>query len=122
MNCSRCNNEIAEDEIYVYQGKILCEDCLMDIGASTKECDPWATYVDTRTRKQHGETGTASLTQIEANIYELVKSKGRATRNEIMKELNLSEIELDLQLRPLMHSELIKEHSEGGLMYLITIG
>ena len=122
MNCSRCNRELSENERYLHQGKVFCEDCLMDIGLSIKECDPWATFVDTSARKRHGETGTAGLSLIEAKIYEFVKNKGRATRQEVMKSLDLSETDLKAQLLPLMHSELLKEHSEGGQMYLIPIG
>ena len=119
--CTRCDREISEDQSFVYQGKVLCEDCLMDIGLSAKECDPWATYVDTRTRERLGLKGTEGLTEIEKKVYEFVKSKGRATREEVMKNLGLSELDLKAQLVPLMHSELIKEHSEGGTMYLIPI-
>lgn len=122
MNCSRCNRELSENQSYVYQGKVFCEDCLMDIGLSIKECDPWATFTDTSARKRHGETGTAGLTETEAKIYEFVRNKGRATRQEVMKSLGLSELDLKAQLLPLMHSELLKEHSEGDEMYLIPIG
>jgi len=122
MNCSRCNRELSEDQSYVHQGKVFCEECLMDIGLSIKECDPWSTYTDTSARKRHGETGTAGLTESEAKVYNFVKSKGRATREEVMKHLSLSESDLKAQLLPLMHSELIKEHGENGEMYLIPIG
>ncbi len=122
MNCSRCNRELSENQRYVYRDKVFCEDCLMEIGLSIKECDPWATYTDTSARKRHGQTGAAGLTEMEARIYEFVKGKGRATREEVMKNLGLSESDLKAQLVPLMHSELVKERSEGDIMYLIPIG
>ncbi len=122
MNCSRCKRELAENQRYVYQGKVFCEDCLMEIGLSIKECDPWATYTDTSARKRQGQTGAAGLTETEARVYEFVKSQGRATREEVMKNLGLSEPDLKAQLVPLMHSELVKERSEGDIMYLIPIG
>lgn len=121
MKCSRCHRELPEEQSYVHQGKIFCEDCLMDIGLSSKQCDPWSTYIDTSARKRHGEKGAAGLTEIETKVYEFVKTRGRATRQEVMKSLNLSELDLKFQLIPLMHSDLIKEHSEGGEMYLIPI-
>ncbi len=121
MNCSRCNRELSESQSYVHQGKIFCEDCLMDIGLSTKECDPWATFIDTSTRKRHGEKGAAGLTETETKIYEFVKSRGRATRQEIMNKFSLSEPDLNAQLVPLKHSELIKELGESGQMYLTSI-
>ena len=122
MKCSRCNREISEDQRYVHQGKVLCEDCLMDIGLSIKECDPWATYVDTHTRERMGLKGAEGLTEMEKKVYEFVKSKGKATREEVMEKFSLSELDLKAQLITLMHSELVKEHSEGDQMYLIPIG
>jgi predicted HTH transcriptional regulator len=94
----------------------------MDIGLSVRECDPWATYVDTRARERQGLQGAEGLTEMERKVYEFVKGKGRATREEVMGNLSLSESELLVQLVPLMHSELVKEHGEGGKMYLIPIG
>lgn len=122
MNCSRCGRELSEEQSYVHQHKVFCEDCLMDIGLSIRECDPWATYVDTRTRERSGLKGAEGLTEVEKKVYEFVKSKGRATREEVMEKFNLSEADLQAQLTPLMHSELVKERGEGDQMYLIPIG
>ncbi len=61
------------------------------------------------------------LLAIDSSEVELSQSKGRATRQEVMKRLDLSELDLKEQLIPLMHSELLKERSEGGEMYLIPI-
>lgn len=122
IKCSRCNRELTENESFVHQGKVFCEDCLMDIGLSIKECDPWATFVDISARKRHGEKGSAGLTDNEAKIYEFVKKQGKATRLEVIKYLGLSEGDLNFLLIPLMHSELLKERSESGEMYLIPVG
>jgi hypothetical protein len=121
LQCSRCHRELTEAQSYVNQGKIYCEDCLMDIGLSIKECDPWATYVDTSGRKRHGEKGAAGMTDIEAKIYAYIKGRGKATRQEVMQSFGLSEADLMLQLLPLMHDELIKERGEGGQMYFVPI-
>ena len=121
MNCSRCNRPLTEEQSYVYKDKIMCEDCLMDVGLSLKECDPWATYIDTNARLRHGQTGIAGLTELESRVYSFVKTKGRATRQEVMTNLGLSEKELEAQLIALMHSELVKEGSESGRQYLLPI-
>jgi len=121
MKCSRCGKELTEDQSYVYQGRVMCEDCIMDVGLSLKECDPWATYVDTSARKRRGLTGTAGLTEMETKVYDIIKSKGRATRHDLMKGLVLTEPELEAQLTSLMHSELVKEMSEAGKRYLVPI-
>jgi DNA-binding CsgD family transcriptional regulator len=121
MKCSRCSKEITEDQSYVYQGKVMCEDCVMDVGLSLKECDPWASYVDTSARKRHGATGAAELTEAEIKVYDLVKAKGKATSQEIMEALSLSQEDLNSQLVTLMHAELVKEMGEAGNRYLVPI-
>jgi hypothetical protein len=121
MNCSRCNKVISEDQSYVYNGKVMCEDCVMDVGLTLKECDPWATYVDTSARKRHGSTGTAELTDLEARTYELIKARGRASRSEVMDNLKLTERDLDAQLIALMHLDMVKEIGEAGKRYLVAV-
>jgi hypothetical protein len=121
MQCSRCQRELTEDQSYVNKGKIYCEDCLMDIGLSVQECDPWATYVDTAGRKRHGEKGADGMTALETRIYDYIKGRGRATRPEVMKEFGLDENELSRQLLPLMHADLVKERAEDGQQYLVTL-
>ena len=121
MICSRCGREITEEQAYVHQHNVFCEDCLMDIGLTIKECDPWSTYVDTRTRERAGLTGAEGLSETEQKVYEFIKSQGRATRAEVMANLALSEVDLKSQLVSLMHSDLIKELGEGDEMYLIPV-
>lgn len=121
MNCSRCGRELTEEQRYVYQDKVLCEDCLMDTGLSTRECDPWATYIDTSSRKRQGLTGSAGLTELEAKVYQFIKGKGKVTREEVRQNLGLSELDLRAQLVTLMHAELVKERGEGGQLYLTPI-
>ncbi len=99
----------------------MCEDCVMDLGLSLQECDPWATYVDTSARKRRGLTGAAGLTELETKVYDIIKSEGKATRNQITKALSISDTELEAQLTSLMHSELVKEMGEAGKRYLVPI-
>jgi len=59
----------------------------MDIWLSIGECDLWATYVDTRTRNRLGLQDAVDRTEMERKVYELVKSRGKVTREEVMVEL-----------------------------------
>ena len=71
MKCSRCSREITEEEAFAYEGKELCEDCLMEIGLHPKECEPWATYLATRERT--GMKSAEGLTDLESdNRLELI--------------------------------------------------
>jgi hypothetical protein len=121
MKCNRCGREIAEDETYSHKGQALCEDCYIDVISPDKECDPWGTYLSTRERQSAGVKGKGGLSEIQTKIYELVRSQGGVTREEVMTKLGLSVSALELQLRVLMHAELVKERSEGSTMYLIPV-
>ncbi len=121
MKCSRCGKELTAEQAYVYQGRVMCEDCIMEAGLTLKQCDPWASYVDTAARKRRGMTGAAGLTEGEAKLYDLIKAKGRLTRDQAMKELGLSPEDLQERLVSLMHSELVKESGEAGQVYLVPI-
>lgn len=121
MNCSRCGRQLTEDNAYNFQGRPICEDCMMDAGLSPHECDPWATYVDEADRLRHGVKGSAGLTETGTRIYTFVKEKGKATRPEVSTAVGLSETELDEQLTSLMHNELVKEVSDGKSQYLMAI-
>ncbi len=122
MKCNRCGREIPADESFSHQKQTLCEDCYIEVmSAQEKTCDPWATYLSTRTRERAGQKGEEGLTDMEKKIYEFVRSKGRATRQEVMAKFALSAQDLDPQLSVLMHAELVKEHSEAGTMYLIPL-
>lgn len=121
MKCDRCSREIKEGESYSYQGRTVCEDCYMELGLHVEGCDPWATYTATRTREQEKLTGTEGLTELQKKVYGLVKEKGRVTRDDVKLALLLSEEELDAQIAALMHSELVKERSEGDQYYLIPV-
>ncbi len=51
VQCSKCNVEFDEDKLmqhpnkmYVYKGKALCEDCLIDLGVVPDTAEPWYVY------------------------------------------------------------------------------
>ncbi len=121
MECSRCHRRLTKDETYVHQGKTFCDDCLMEIGLTAWQCDPWATYVDKRTRARQGVKGSEGLTDAERAVYDLVKNRRRMTRAEVTADLGISETDLRLQLLPLLHADLVKECAEGGELYLVAI-
>ncbi len=117
MKCSRCGREISEEQAYPYQGKPLCEDCLMEVGLHPKGCDPWASYLATK-----GGSGAEGLSELQKKVQDYIKKQGKASRAEVKEHFSLSEADLDAQLTPLLHSELVKERSEGGQNYLVPVG
>ncbi len=54
IKCEKCDREFKEEEarqypnkVRVYRGKLICEDCLVDMGVSLNEADPYWTYIQT---------------------------------------------------------------------------
>ncbi|MFC1945789.1 hypothetical protein ACFLW1_01165 [Chloroflexota bacterium] len=116
MNCNRCGREISQEQSYAHQGKLVCEECLMEIGLHPHECEPWSTYLAS---KEQG--ATAALTEAQREVYEYIKAQGKAARDDLKNKFRLSEEALDAATGPLMHKELVKEHAEGGQQFLIPI-
>ncbi|MFC1958342.1 hypothetical protein ACFLV6_00245 [Chloroflexota bacterium] len=51
VKCEKCERDFKDDEameypgkVYVHKGKVTCEDCLIDMGVSLDEADPYAIY------------------------------------------------------------------------------
>jgi ribosome-binding protein aMBF1 (putative translation factor) len=121
MKCEKCGREISADQVYTHQGQTLCDDCYLEARTHPRECDPWATYLATHTRERMGQQGVEGLTDLQKTVYELIKGKGKVTRDDVIRHFNLSEAEMDAQMLPLMRLELVKEHSEGDKLYLLLI-
>ncbi len=119
MECHRCSREITEDEAYAHQGQVYCDDCLMEIGLHAGRCEPWASYLAGKERV--GKSGAEGLTELQKKVYQFIKDGGKTTRDEIKTRLGISEVELDAQLSPLMHSELVKERGEAGNLFLVAV-
>ncbi|MEE8420859.1 MAG: hypothetical protein V3R92_05305 [Dehalococcoidales bacterium] len=119
MKCHRCGREITEDEAYAHQEQVYCDDCLMEIGLHAGRCEPWASYLAGKERA--GKSGAEGLTELQKKVYRFIKDGGKTTRDEIKTTLSLSEEELDAQLSPLMHSELVKERGEAGSLFLVAV-
>ena len=119
MKCNQCGREVSGNERYEYLGKTLCEDCYIDMRYPAKACDPWAVYSATRSRQNEGLKDTDGLTELQREIYDFIRSHGKATREELIKNLNLAESELQTHLAILRHCELIKGYKEGSKIYLV---
>ena len=119
LKCNRCGREVPAEDSYQHLGEALCEDCYIDIRYPAKACDPWAVYSATRSRESAGLEGTEGLTEQQRKIYEFVKRKGKVTREEILANFNIQEMELQTNLATLRHCELVKGRKEGNCVYLV---
>ncbi|MBN1323604.1 MAG: hypothetical protein JW986_06345 [Methanotrichaceae archaeon] len=115
--CENCESSV--DETLEYEGRNLCEDCYLDAASRIRACDPWGEHSKKTFREQHGLKGTDGLTDQQAEIYRLIESKGKATREEIQAALGISPMELENQFALLRHCQLIKGRREGDLVYIV---
>ena len=118
MQCERCGLLFKEDETYNFHGKILCEDCYFYITNPPKACDPMAVSSALSIRKQLGQSGISGLTKLQKAIYNTIEVRGKITREELAKIVNLKPEELDQQFAILRHCELVRALKEAGKVYL----
>jgi len=119
IKCARCGSEVAREDLYHHRNQELCEDCYMGALQAPKTCDVVAVQHAVKHRQASGQSGTEGLLDIQKNIYELIKRKGRASRAEVMEELGLPEWELDKQIAVLRHCELVKGRKDQDGIFLV---
>jgi hypothetical protein len=119
VKCDRCHRETPAKASFSHLNQTLCEDCYLDVMNPAKPCDPWAVYLATRSRESSGLKGTEGLTPRQKSIYELVRSSGKVTAEEVKKKLALSESALQTEIAVLRHCELVAGRKEGNTVYLV---
>lgn len=117
VKCERCGVELAENEVTLYQGKSLCEDCCFDLMNPPRTCDPTAVSSTLMVRKQLGQTGTEGLSELQKRIYDLIANKGPISCEDVMKTLNLTPQVLEREFAVLRHCELLRGFKENGVIY-----
>ena len=119
IKCNNCGKEIHEDEVFSTEGKTLCEDCYIDIGHRIRVCDPWGERSKKVFRKSHGLEGTDGLTEQQKEIYEYIRDRGKATREELHERFQIPLPELENQFAILRHCQLLKGKKEGDQVYIV---
>jgi len=118
MQCQRCGLLLKENENYDFHGKVLCEECCIYELNPPKACDPTAVAFALSIRKQLGQSGTDGLTDLQQRICSVIEQKGKITKDELLKILNIKPEELERQFAILRHCELIRGSKEGDKLYL----
>jgi hypothetical protein len=119
VRCQNCSKPVPEDDVFISEGKTLCEDCYIDAGHRIRVCDPWGERSKRVFRESHGLEGTDGLTDLQKEIYEFIQDKGKATRAELMERFKLPAIEMENQFAILRHCQLLKGRKEGETVYIV---
>ncbi len=120
MECEKCGIEIPEEEVFRHGGKNYCEDCFVEIRSIPKTCDPMKVRSARLTRQLTGQGEANGLLPVQQNIYNFVKEKGKAKREEIMENFELTEEDLQKHVAVLRHCELIRAAKIGQEVYITT--
>ncbi len=118
MRCDKCQAEVPEVEIHEHAGKKLCEDCYIAALTRPQPCDPAAVSAARASRQLQGHRGAEGLTPLQRKIYEYLKEKGKATREEVAAYMGMPWEELEKQFAILRHCELARAFKEGDTIYL----
>jgi len=117
--CQGCGCEVSSEEIYVMDNLALCDDCHLERSHRVKTCNPLATYSAKRFQESDGLEAEERLNDKQKQIYSFIKSKGKATFQEISSHVNISQTETENQLAILRHLELTKGKKEGNKIYIV---
>jgi uncharacterized membrane protein len=119
VKCAKCEAAIQEGEEFSYCGQILCEDCYIRVLNPPKACDVAAVQAAKSHRAKAGLTGTEGLTELQKDIVNYVKERGKVTRAELLEHFGISEGEGDRLFAVLRHCEVLKGRKEGTVIYVV---
>ena len=111
MECERCHDEIPEGEEMEHYGRVLCEDCYMDLLSPAKTCDPWAVH---SAKKMMKDGGKIELNPLQERLIRTLGEKGPMAPEALAQALGIKETDLEREIAPLRHMEKIRAELKDG--------
>jgi hypothetical protein len=108
---------ISVEEQHILDGVTFCDYCYLEVTNPVKACNPLVVYSAKHFQEQGGPEAVAMLNEQQRAIYEFIKSRGKATSQEIMNHFNLSEVGVTNKFAFLRHLGLTKGKKEGKNVY-----
>lgn len=115
MQCDRCSASIDDGEERELNGRILCEDCCMDLMSPLKACDPWAVYSAKSFARNQG--GNLNHNPIQERIFNILKD-GPIEPAILSERLKIKATELERELAVLRHMEKIRGELRDGKRFI----
>jgi len=110
--CDRCKAAIPEGEERNHHGRILCEDCCMDLLSPAKACDPWAVYSAKSFTRNQGNA--PQVNPVQQKILDLLGKEGPTEPAMLSDRLQLKMADLERELAALRHMEKIRGELRDG--------
>ncbi|MFH0787647.1 MAG: hypothetical protein V2B13_08520 [Pseudomonadota bacterium] len=111
MECEKCRDQIEPGDEKEWHGRILCEDCYMDVLSPARTCDPWAVHSAKSLQK---EGGPMPVNPIQARILTYLQESGGAEFPWIVERLQIKPSDLERELAALRHMEKIRGELREG--------
>ncbi len=114
MRCDNCNSEIEPGEEKEHHGKVLCEDCYMDVLSPVRTCDPWAVHSAKSFEKHSGKP--PDTTPIQNEILLILKETGGLEPKSLLEKLKgkITYKELEREFSSLRHMEKVRAEKKGN--------
>jgi len=103
MNCDQCKAHIKKGDEREHLGKILCEDCYMEVLSPAKPCDPWAVYAAKSMTDDRSQ-----LTNLQKKILAVLQETNGIELESLASRLDLHLRDLERELSTLRHMEKIR--------------
>ena len=112
MKCERCHDVIPEGEEREHYGRVLCEDCYMDVLSPLKACDPWAVHSAKSFSKD--ERYVLNLNENQQKILDILKEKEPMEIKSLLEALRIKETDLERELATLRHMGKVRGELRNG--------
>lgn len=119
MKCDRCGQDVEQGEEREHLGKIVCEECYMDILSPVRTCDPWAVH-SAKSFEQHMGSNVA-LSPVQSEILKILEETGGVERDQLLERLKgrIGPSQLEREFATLRHMEKVRaEKRENGKVFL----
>ena len=112
MRCDRCGEQIPDGEEMEHFGRMLCEECYMQVLSPARACDPWAVRsAQTLSQIDGADTG---LSQAQTSILQVLEETGGIETGALADRLQMKLPELERELATLRHMEKIRGQMRAG--------
>lgn len=121
QKCVKCDAEISDDDVYMIDGKVYCDDCsiMLSMQRTLRKCDPIAVRSAVTARKSAGQSGMDGLTPQQKKIYDFIEINKGATVKQITEQFDMLSEEVDIALTVLRHLELCKGEKRSDGVYMV---
>jgi len=116
VRCERCGEEIASGEEREHLGRMLCEDCYMDVLSPARTCDPWAVHSAKSLSRERG--GDLEVNEIQAEILRILRERGPVEPALLLEKLRIKPPDLEREIAALRHMEKVRGELREGKRYL----